>query len=112
MATLKKPKVAPAKGKLARPLFEGLDGTGLPYTRQARSIGELPLPDRTAALESATAAIAATTGLEATKSIAFGAPVFTAFKDMHRAWAKNHPHAKILLATGDALGLELVPLYE
>lgn len=111
-------KRAPAKAAavvgpalLPRPPYEALDGVGLPYMREARTIDELPLDARIEALKAATETIANQTGLVVERTIHLGTPAFTAYRGMHRAAAKNHPHAKILLTAGGDLSLDLVPEY-
>ena len=94
-----------------RPEYEALDSRGLPYIRPAQVIGELPLADRKNALEAATAAIATKTGLSASKTIPFGAPVFIAFAGMNRPKAKHHPDSALLLTMGDDVSLDYVAAY-
>jgi len=97
---------------MQRPAYLALNEQGLEYSRQALSIGELPLVDRAAALVEATRTIALKTGLVAVKRIPFGAPVFTAFADMNRPKAKHHSGSKLLLSTGDDVPLSYCPTYD
>ena len=96
---------------LPRPRYLALNGQGTEYERPARLIGELPLQDRFQALARATEHVAEIAGLEAVKTIPFGAPVFTAFKGMTRPLAKSHTWASVLLSAGNDLSLDLVPSY-
>ena len=96
---------------LPRPRYLALNGQGTEYERPARVIGELPLRDRFLALARATEHVAEIVGLEAVKTIPFGAPVFTAFKGMTRPLAKSHIWASVLLSAGNDLSLDLVPSY-
>ena len=87
------------------PQYEALDKEGLPYTRAAQSIGELPKPeDRRKALEAATLEIAKQLNSVAQRRIGFGTPVHVAF-GLTRQQAKNHAQASLLLVKGDALPL-------
>lgn len=97
---------------MQRPEYLALDGHGLEYSRQALTIGELPLEVRAAALEEATSTIAKKTGLVAVKRIPFGSPVFTAFADMNRPKAKHHSESELLLVTGDDVPLGYCPSYD
>ena len=100
-----------ANALLPRPSYLALNGQGTEYERPARVIGELPLQDRFLALARATEHVAEIAGLEAVKTIPFGAPVFTAFKGMTLQHAKSHSWASVLLCAGDDLSLDLVPSY-
>ena len=96
---------------LPRPRYLALNGQGTEYKRSARLIGELPLQARLQALAWATEHVAEIAGLEAVKTIPFGAPVFTAFKGMTRPLARSHTWASVLLSAGNDLSLDLVPCY-
>ena len=100
-----------ANALLPRPSYLALNGHGTEYERPARVIGELPLQDRFQVLARATEHVAQRAGLEAVRTIPFGAPVFTAFKGMTRPHAKSHTWASLLLTAGDDLSLDMVPTY-
>ncbi len=100
-----------ANALLPRPSYLALNGQGTEYERPARVIGELPLQDRFLGLARATEHVAQRAGLEAVRTIPFGAPVFTAFKGMTRPHAKSHTWASLLLTAGDDLSLDMVPTY-
>lgn len=86
--------------------YEALDGTGLPYMRDARVIDELPTPEmRLQACAEATAEIGKLLGLKPTRRIPYGAPIYEAF-GLTRPQAKAHPKAALLLQFGCALDLE------
>lgn len=87
------------------PSIEALDGSGLPYVRPARCVGELPaVEDRGLALESATMEVARLLNAAAQRRIGFGTPVHVAF-GMTRQAAKNHAQAKLLLMKGEDVPL-------
>lgn len=96
---------------MERPEYMALDGQGMEYQRRAQIIGELPLESRSAALQEATASIAARTGLKAVKNIRLGTPAFMAFEGMTRPKAKHCNDADLLLTHGEALSLDLCPSY-
>ena len=100
-----------ANALLPRPSYLALNGHGTEYERPARLIGELPLQDRFQVRARATEHVAQRAGLEAVRTIPFGAPVFTAFKGMTRPHAKSHTWASLLLTAGDDLSLDMVPTY-
>ena len=64
-----------ANALLPRPSYLALNGHGTEYERPARVIGELPLQDRFLGLARATEHVAEIAGLEAVKTIPFGAGV-------------------------------------
>lgn len=96
---------------MQRPPYEATDSTGLPFTRTAQTVGELPVADRLRALDSATQSVARLLEMSAVRRISFGTPVFVSF-GISRNQAKVHPHAKLMLTNGCDLGLELCPEYD
>lgn len=96
---------------LKRPAYLALDAHGREYERSARVIGELPLEARSVALVEATATVARLAGLDASKTIPFGAPAYKAYAGMNRPIAKIHSMSRQLLMHGDDLSLDLCPSY-
>lgn len=94
-----------------RPGFETFDAQGLPYLRPAAIVAELPSPEaRALAVNEACATLAASLGLKAHKAIGPTNPVHLAF-NMTRAQARNNANARLLLASGADLALDLCPSY-
>lgn len=97
---------------MTRPIYEALDGQGLPYFRPAQVVGELPTPEeRRSALFEATLAIASKIGIKQIDNVKFGTPVFCAFDGMTRPKAKHHPDSKLLLIKGCDIPLEFCLSY-
>lgn len=97
---------------MTRPQYEALDARGLPYSRPAQIVGELPAPEvRLAALFEAAPAIADKVGLKLTGRLKFGTPVFCAFDGMTRPKAKTHRDAKLLLTMGCDVSLDFCSSY-
>lgn len=97
--------------QMKRPDYEGLDKHGIPYTRPAITIGELPHEDVSAALTSATREIESLLGVQALRRISYGTPVFVAF-GLTRPQAKNHKEARLMLTKGESLSLDLCQEYD
>ena len=96
-----------------RPDYEALDNQGMPYTRHARVVGELPTPElRIAALAEATPVISRQIGIPAIRFVKFGNPVFKAFEGLDRNKAKRHPDSALLLTMGDDVPLDFCPSYD
>lgn len=95
-----------------RPMYEALDGMGLPYFRPAKVVGELPTPEeRGKALIEATPVIASKLGMKQISNVKFGTPVFCAFDGMTRPKAKHHAESRLLLTRGDDVSLDYCPSY-
>lgn len=91
-------------GVRAKP--EAIDKQGLPYEREALTVGELPSQQVRHALDSAKPALEAAVGLPVVAQIKFGVPLHNAF-GMTRAQAKNHPQRDLVLKNGFELSLDL-----
>ena len=79
--------------------YEALDGTGRPYMRMAKVIGELPYEHRERACINAATGIGALLGQHPFRAVPFGAPVYTAFH-LTRPEAKAHQQTKLLMICG------------
>ena len=86
--------------------YEALNSAGLPYWREARLIGELPLECIQTALQEIRPSLKRLIGLELIAKINFGRPLYFAFC-LRLADAKKHPLAKLLLTKGESLPLSL-----
>lgn len=95
---------------ITRPDYLALDGTGMEYTRKARTIGELPVDHRGAALESATETIGHDYGIKMKGPIRFGSPMFKA-AGMTLQQAKNR-RLPLLLLKGEDVPLDKCRCYE
>lgn len=96
---------------MERPLFEGEDSMGLPETRPAQTIGELPAgEEQERALQAATQALASRLQASVHQRLSLDRPVHVAL-GLTRNQAKVHPEVAILLMQGRDLSLDLVPEY-
>lgn len=96
---------------MERPTIDAFDKSGIPETRKAATISELPIGLRDEALESATEALARHLQLAVQRRIGYGTPVHLAF-GLTRNQAKMHPGVKLLLSDGGALSLDHCPIFD
>lgn len=95
---------------MPRPMYEALDGQGLPYERPARCVGELPSELAKDALAACLARLAERIGQPASSALKLGLPVHTAF-GLTRAQAKNHRCKDLLLTPAAELSLDFCALF-
>ena len=96
---------------MERPIFDGADGQGIPMSRPAKVVGELPTAaDQAAAFASALSTLGKQLGLKLVNEIRLGTPIHLAF-GLSRQQAKQHELAQALLSRGDDVSLDLCPEY-
>ena len=100
------------KSTATRPIIDTVNHQGLPETRPAQVVSELPTPElRQAALLEATSAIADKIGIKSIRSLKLSVPVFSAFNGMTRQKSKHHPDETLLLMPGGEVSLDFCPSY-
>jgi hypothetical protein len=89
------------------PQYLALDSSGKEYSRPPRTIGELPHAMVMNALQQATTAAEAITGITRSYKICYGTPVYAAF-GLRLCDAKRSEHSWLLMLKGCDIPLDVI----